>query len=86
MQQGRHRFHVMMPVNYIGESANRIEIVNHRDRLGAKFLRQLTQERAVNDRHMPALLQPERKVSDVNFKACALDAHKAGDQDFQPRH
>jgi hypothetical protein len=78
VQYRHHRFEVMLSMNQVGRGVYRIEVVNHLNCQRAKFLRQFTQMRAVNNGDVPALPQTNYQVAHVHFYSRARGTAEAG--------
>jgi hypothetical protein len=62
----------MLAVNNIGRICQEGEVIDDRYRRGAQFVRNTAKNRAVDNRLVAALSQPDRQVANVEFASASV--------------
>ena len=74
----------MLPVNEVGRSTDRIEVIDYGHGCIAKFACGVAQLRAVNDGAVTATKQVRRQLADIKLRPGATAQEMIGDQNAEP--
>jgi hypothetical protein len=80
VEQGRHRFHVMVAVEDVGSPRRGGQVVHHRDSDGAEFLSRLAEKIAVSRNLVSRATERNAEVANVSVRAGTDGEGGVGDQ------